>query len=661
MTKKASLPKTPLINGQINNGVTIVWLLATLGNSISARKNNEPSIRKKDILEVSIPETCDAIESNDEDLSLRHISNLLYGVTICYNKKTEYFLNDLTCILTQLTRTIKQNVNIKQLKGQSEYTTFSLQTISENLPTKRKKFYENYTIFLKDDKNFNIQDFLTFEDYLEDHHKIGQAFSKDAVTIRRKDYVKELGNVEQDFLAADLQDNYWGHNPTLEEIPLDVDFELDIDEIISQKGSVTNRSNQSHNDFNGLDIDNNSARFSSLRLDELQGQNLERPTNFNLDIQGDDVIEKSDNEDSKMDGPPSKKLKLSLNASKSYALPIKVDARIGLLTEVLRHRHDNYPILMEQCKTRYNHNRTEKQNWKNLLYSNDGIKLINDSWDFVFTNKDRSLNTSGQFPTIERGRRGNSSSVNESRTNSIRSTEVGRQLDSMDFMNGIFQDNDRRMEESILLNLDQINEDLMENEIEDHFDTTPGRKSSQDLLNLNFNLPPSSLGRSTSRYSTNNLYSDEPDVTEVLNMKSRGNKMKQNRFSKVEGNSRFLNESSELSEWKNDDGIISILGAQTRKFYDYIKERSLFLGETTQSTTTFRRLIFEDIVPSKLTYHEGDEEKCITKRVAAGAFFTLLNLASKDLVKLNISKTQNENSIIGNYSTNTGKNIIICV
>ena len=96
-------------------GLTTVWLLSTLGNSIVKENNSSYSsksnstgnisastVKKKDIVNISIPKTCDEIQNFESDLSLRYISNLLYGVTICYNKKTEYVLNDLNHLLVQL-------------------------------------------------------------------------------------------------------------------------------------------------------------------------------------------------------------------------------------------------------------------------------------------------------------------------------------------------------------------------------------------------------------------------------------------------------------------------------------------------------------------------------------------------------------------------------
>ena len=96
-------------------GLTTVWLLSTLGNSIVRENNNfysnkssstgnisASTVKKKDIVNISIPKTCDEIQNIENNLSLRYISNLLYGVTICYNKKTEYVLNDLNHLLVQL-------------------------------------------------------------------------------------------------------------------------------------------------------------------------------------------------------------------------------------------------------------------------------------------------------------------------------------------------------------------------------------------------------------------------------------------------------------------------------------------------------------------------------------------------------------------------------
>ena len=85
-----------------------------------------------------------------------------------------------------------------------------------------------------------------------------------------------------------------------------------------------------------------------------------------------------------------------------------------------------------------------------------------------------------------------------------------------------------------------------------------------------------------------------------------------------------------------------MLDHQARKFYEYIKERSLIGGKTTRSNPPFKKkILFEDIVPSHLTTDvddtdppRSDETSRISKRIAANAFLSLLNLASKELIDI---------------------------
>ena len=73
---------------------------------------------------------------------------------------------------------------------------------------------------------------------------------------------------------------------------------------------------------------------------------------------------------------------------------------------------------------------------------------------------------------------------------------------------------------------------------------------------------------------------------------------------------------------------------------DSIKERSVAIGRTTHSNPPFRKkVLLVDIIPSRMGEtqtgsNSDNSEKGVSRQIAASAFLSLLNLATKGLVKL---------------------------
>ncbi|QID82982.1 meiosis-specific component of sister chromatid cohesion complex [Saccharomyces pastorianus] len=202
-----------------------------------------------------------------------------------------------------------------------------------------------------------------------------------------------------------------------------------------------------------------------------------------------------------------------------------------------------------------------------------------------------------RFSSVERGRKRAHSLVSTQSSNSTRSHEYGRKS----FRNNKNDNYSSDMEnDNLLLNLEQINEDLEDGHyIEEN--------SQGNILDFNLNLPPSSFGRSHTRNSTS-CFSDGS----------------QQNFQQEKTNFQDV-----------------ILDYQTKKFYDYIKERSIVVGRTTRSNPPFKRkMLLVDIIPSRMGEAEtganfDDVERGVSRQIAASAFLSLLNLATKGMVKLN--------------------------
>ena len=186
--------------------------------------------------------------------------------------------------------------------------------------------------------------------------------------------------------------------------------------------------------------------------------------------------------------------------------------------------------------------------------------------------------------------------------------------------------------DNLLLNLEQINEDLEDGHyIEEN--------SQGNILDFNLNLPPSSFGRSHTRNSTRSSGFNE-DIVGAL--RRRVGPSEQN-FAEEDdsSNSCFSDGSQQNLQQDKTNFQDVILDYQTKKFYDYIKERSIVVGRTTRSNPPFKRkMLLVDIIPSRMGEAEtganfDDVERGVSRQIAASAFLSLLNLATKGMVKLN--------------------------
>ncbi|KAG0658440.1 hypothetical protein C6P45_002189 [Maudiozyma exigua] len=662
-----------ITNESQNNGISTVWALATLGGLYESRHLNKKDIKKKQILDVSIPDTCDVIQLNSDGITLRQVSSLLYGVTLCYHRKTEYFLSDINAILSQLTRAISYNSNLAQVRGRTNIKSFTLQTLSNYLSTRSKQFFGDNNTFLKDDKRFDIQQIPSFKDFLDDQSPtFGVVSNFEPAIIRRKDYITELSNSNypgrDNFVEniIDSQSNKYDFNPSLDDIPIDMDFELDINDVVSRGGSsvVTDHTEQSNiRNFDLEKASNFNSNFNGSRLEE----ELLQPLDIDLAIEKEasqaDHLQNETGET--LQNEPNTKIALKKrkihdnSCEKQYTYSIVVDSRIGIPTETLRNCHENYVIVMQQDtrNSRLAGTKRKRVSLGDLLSLENEVPLVKKSWEDIFSNSPLFDVDSRCLPITEQGRRNDiSTSLTHSNNGSIRSTEYGRRESNVSF--GLSQFN---KDDSLLLNLDQINDEIMEGDLNDTsvMNGMEHSKQSGDYINMNLRLLSSSVGRNLSRYSTsNNLNSDEPDLVDALTRRinrsssfySRESDIgaADDRLSSFESSNNLLNQNTENG-----------LGVQARKFYQFIKERALFDNITVDPLSHFsRKLTFESIVPSNAGNESEFGGKKISKRVVCGAFFTLLTLASQEMIEITISERVNNNDSHF-FATNNGTDIMI--
>lgn len=712
-------------NKNIKDGVTIAWLLSTLGgrnnslNSISnvnsnlskAINNNNnvtKNVKKKDIMNVSIPKVCKVIETNNKEFSLRYVSNLMYGVTLCYNKKSEYLLNDINGLmihLTNLTRIF--NVNLTKSKNgknaiKSKLTDLMrLGNISKTYINDEKN--KNKKIFLDDDPNFDINININFENILlnKNNNKI-ETKPSDASLIRKRDILDELtNNIDTLPSLNDSNKIYNNHNTNTiplfinddDQLPFDIDFELDINEDGINQGTLKTTSD---------DLSSNNNNFKN-KLDlnsEVENSNLENNDNFidlshialNLTDDNDtEYINKSTDENNKPNSilkNQKRKQKRKYNVTSNIVSRIEVDYRTNYSTENLRFNSINYYTSMKKKIDMVNKKINKKLEREKVLkslnnlanysifFQNSYISIIDENSNINFSQikegnerlfsieKQRNIkpsrsdgtNNSNSISSHERGRRlnfGKDSIRNSFFSNDNNEVPLNFDIDSSDFTNIDQEDNIGEItnDKKDLLNLQQIDEDLENHSFE---------PALFDNSYFNLNIPPSSFDQFHQRTRTN---SSDINVIDELRSKNQST-----RKSYIREKSFGLNEedddetpSSIVENSKKIDIGNTILDQQSRNFYDYIKQRSEKVGKHTHIYPLFdKKLLFEDVVPSLIT--EQDSEEVVTsakKRTAANTFLLLLNLATRDLI--NLQKYEEDDKSQNLFSPLNGDDIIVYI
>ncbi|EJS41312.1 rec8p [Saccharomyces arboricola H-6] len=640
-------------------GLTTVWLLSTLGNSV-VRENNSSylnksnstanisasTVKKKDIVNISIPKTCDEIQNFENDLSLRYISNLLYGVTICYNKKTEYVLNDLNILLVQL-----QKNDVYAFKAKNKSTKINgLNNNNSIIGSKNNNYTWEECVFFDDDPLYDITKVPAL-DFLNTTLQDNVSFTEEAKSIRRQDYINELSNSNRFELHSDkgnsdaqgkLGPNF-RNSFSLDEIPIDVDFNLDLEDIVSHQGTPLGSHSSSQKDSNDFkfnyeddelvlnfdnDNDNADENQKSPIENKMSADNLK---DYELGLEKQEREEENDGGQEKVN---TKRQVGHCGAETSLLSKVQFDAKTSYPNEILKFNHGNYGNLMEKNKKRKPIGQTTfHSNIGSLIRSSGESEFISKNWMNIFNDfsdlRMGVLNSNAQgFDTIERGRKRAHSLVSTQSSNSIRSNEYGRKS----FRNSKNDNYSSDMEnDNLLLNLEQINEDLEERHyIEEN--------SQENILDFNLNLPPSSFGRSHTRNSTTSSGFND-DIVGAL--RRRVGPSEQNFTEESDSTSKYFSDTTQQNlHQEGTDFQDVILDYQTRKFYDYIKERSGAIGRTTHSNPPFKKkVLLVDIIPSRMgeTQTESNldnSKKGVSKQIAASAFLSLLNLATKGMVKL---------------------------
>lgn len=584
-------------NFLVESSVATIWLLSTLGIS---QRSNASNIKKKDIINLSIPQTCKAIGSSEYQLPLRYTSNLLFGVTICYDRKTDFVLSDVIQVKTQLQRRLF-GLERKIQQKRSEELKHSDTLLTRQLYVQ----FNDPQVFLSDDPCFDIN-YVRSVDFLDEL----ELKSNQESQIKQYDLLKEVNNGydqinELDFLDGQRKND---KNDTYEELPVvEMDLDFEINDLVSEHDHSMDTNLDLDMNFN-LNFESNIDNLDFKTGDSLIKKGVDKPIS-----NCSSIFSECENLEESKNGTKRRKLD-SVIINK-----ILFDEKIALSTDNLKFNHDNYVDVMElrdKASKKVILKSLKKSNWINIINLDDEPEFIQQGYAKIFSSIE-------QIQQIERGRKLNSS-IPSSRSSSTLSTERGRRMN--------FQDIRRSSQSDSNINiLATFQEDEVEpmdfNNDQNFFEIN---KIERDIMSSDLQLPSSSLGRGYSRIGTGS--SDQ-----LLPINSIEKRKRSYSDSTNQGHD------SEYTSHSYTQSIITntILDNKTSKFYQYIRERASFIGKVTHSNPPFsNKILFEDLIPSKLSQTDDLRIQVINKKIAASAFLSTLQLASKGIISLGYYKEQ---------------------
>lgn len=619
----------PYVNfeGENKQNISTVWLLSLLNKRqlFPKQKGSWTKVSKKDILEVSIPTTCHLIKTDSHPLQLKQISHLLYGISLCYCKKSDFVLEDLSVLLTQIHKSFASKERVIENRCISRKY---LNTLKH-----KHDVILNAENFFQDDNLFNINDIENFELFLtridiRNHQKI------ESLQIKKKDFLNELRNYN---ILPNPSEDISDHqnvvrNFTLEELPVDFSLDLNFEDIISQQG--TTRSTSSLTYKNNQDIRfREEARYFGEETN-FTNEEVDSVINFDLEISSNKTEHKIASKIQHNQNPTSnleRKRKPDSEGHKNRGIlkKIKLDSKISMLTETLKINHEAYVEIMERSKRKFGKNisKTGRQ----LFFSNDNTtKLVNKCWNFLLS-KDLYSFLHKPIP------------YSSSRSNEyVDNIDTGRKLVNLSERSNLFLDNEDhelfRQDESIannmLFHLDQIEEDLNEANLIPYSESI---ENDLEFMRHPLNLLPSSIGNYSTRTSSNNSAQRKTDFIDVLKLSKNTN----NTIINEKDQYKSLLDTPENKIQKNLD---KLRNCQSEKFYSYLYSKFCEMKDSTVErdvsidTLLNNGLPFNYIIPDKIEDFETKGFVPMTKQLAANAFFSLLDLASQDIIDLKVSK-----------------------
>lgn len=619
-----------------DQNIATVWLLSSLGAS------HNSNVKKREIVKVSIPHACEVLASTQVTIPLRHTGQLLYGVTVCYERKTGFILSDVNTLRDALQR---QWIGLKPLGKTSNASNASgkRNIVSNQVIT------ETDNNFLQDDPNFDVMLQLKMNNGLDFLNNLGsnpldvQNATAGGVTsanknaIRQDDIWKEIEPGHAQYLTGVSRvptvNRELGYNPNQEDDdddlgPIDVELNFQLDDVLTDNESEVANLSTVNSDL-GLNYDREVHPEIDLGMPILEEMETSNPQlelmkrRLGLDDEAEyDEMRNFDAPDANSNS--RKRQKVSTDCYQR----LKVDSSVSLLTDTLRHNHENYVEIMKDLHDKRSRKaRNGTSNWKSLFSNEYQSPLVMNIYSEVFQ-AFSSIN-------LQQGRRGRTmhSTNDGSRSSSILSLEHGRRMEFGDPSSGT---------DSHRFDINNLPEQV--NEYPEDMDI-----AMDDPQFIELDIPPSSFGK----HSTRNHTADSDNLENL-----RWNTQRRVAHRGETGSGSFVGNSDSISQntISNTQQQMLIHDRQTEKFYQYISERASEVGKIAVEYSGFsKKFLFEDIIPSKLSQEEDEEVTPVTKRIACNAFMSLLQLATLGKIKIDLYDVNPEDQ----FETLNGDDIVV--
>ena len=163
------------------SGLQTAWLLATLGSKLASKKSV-----KNDILNISIQDVCQELARTCQDHNIRHLSQILYGISLVFKSQIGYLYNDIALVNTRLRKEYMFSTLIHRKEA-------FVGTPSSKLDNNSKG-----QAFLKNDPLFNIH--LDLNPFWGDDDELSSV-KKRRIEIRKLDQ-KMFPNTYDDSIQA---------------------------------------------------------------------------------------------------------------------------------------------------------------------------------------------------------------------------------------------------------------------------------------------------------------------------------------------------------------------------------------------------------------------------------------------------------------------------
>ncbi|KAI5961567.1 hypothetical protein KGF57_001692 [Candida theae] len=582
-----------------SKGIQTAWLLSTLGSKASSRGK---IIRKDDLLKISIPDLCtELIEYHHRDgseVNIRFSSNVLHGISILYGSKTAQVLSEVTQV---------------QLRLQSSFLYMATRPNDQLVKRGRANSLKRSEVLGND------QAFQVGWDLMPQSQLSGLGFDvddDDEPEVKRR----KLEIAEFDLREFSIFDSTTGVDTGcitgLGHFALAIDRQTDANfENVELSMHVDNNKNNNNSDD---DHDHVNLQFNEdgqiLETEELE-PGIDHISSVDIEVEHSrrgvdlwqitELSQQEDNDDvnatlhdlsfQQEDGLEGRGTNLQPTTRRSFRVPkrkLVTDENISLTRDFIINHHDNYTTIMNYraFNVPFGRGRQLQQVYQSLN-STRFRPWVNGS-------SVRNFNSSSIEETINRtmGIRHRTEIMAHEASEQARNSQV---LMEMERSRMLPSDDD------LSHDLDQVDLRGVEND-ETNFDAA--------MLDLDFDLD-GSRGEGDGKNDDDKDDDDDEDDDDSFH------------------------QSSSFSLSSDGENLQPHLIPRLKKLVKYFVQRSVELGKAADSQEESYHLTFKELVPVRYNNEAN------TKRIAAGAFSSVLFLTNKNIVSIDVksdTSTTNE-------------------